>query len=107
MVISKGSRFPIAFGDAVPRGVVLMGDVMPGTEYHRRGDGVTGRPVRQMATLEGLPADWRVAGTGEFEYQWSGVAASGFAAAGAAGGACWWWARAGLPVASRPSAPPR
>jgi len=38
MAMSKGSLFLTAFGDAVPRDVVLIGDAAPAVEYQRRAE---------------------------------------------------------------------
>jgi len=57
MAISEGNRFSTAFDDAVPRGVVLIGDAAPDTEYHRRadpGDRSAGRDRRPVGALGGL-----------------------------------------------------
>jgi len=88
MAFSKGNRFPTAF-DAVPREVVLRGEVAPDTEYHRRVDRVTGRPVRRPVTMERRAAESKVAGTGAVTRQWCRLWASGCAAAGAVDGAGW------------------
>ena len=140
MAIARGHRFEIGFGEAFPRGLVLVGDVAPDTEYQTREDKASGRPVRQridevtgkrqwkatvtdpdepngkrasfeitfladvrpvpstpevlpgmrQIELEGLTAEPRVAGNGEFKYQSYAYRATGFAAvansAGTGGG---------------------
>jgi hypothetical protein len=119
MAIPRGYRFNIAFDNAFPQGLVLIGDVAPDNEYQTREDKAASRPVRQKidqvtgqrqwkATvtdpaeptakrasfevrliadvqpvptttevlpgmrpieLDGLTAEPRVAGNGEFKYQ--------------------------------------
>jgi hypothetical protein len=130
MAISRGHRFPVAFGDAFPQGLVLMGEVAPDNEYQSREDRAAGRPVRQRVDevtgkrqwkatvtdpdesnakrasfevtlladvmpvpttaevlpgvrpveLDGLTAEPRVAGNGEFKYQSFAFRATGFRA---------------------------
>jgi hypothetical protein len=132
MAISRGYRFPIDFGEAFPRGLVLMGEVTPDTEYQTREDRAAGRPVRQKVDeltgkrqwkatvtdpdepnakrasfqvtfladvqpvpttaevlpgmrpveLEGLTAEPRLAGNGEFRYLSFTFRATGIKAAG-------------------------
>ncbi|TQM83194.1 hypothetical protein FHX81_5612 [Saccharothrix saharensis] len=136
MAISKGYRFPVAFDDAFPQGLVMVGEVMPDTEYQTRDERAAGRPVRQRVDeatgkrqwkvtvtdphepnakrksfeitlladvqpvpttgevlpgmrpveLEGLTAEPRVAGNGEFKYQSFLFRATGFRAVGKAAG---------------------
>ena len=136
MAIARGHRFEIEFGEAFPRGLVLVGDVAPDTEYQTREDKASGRPVRQridevtgkrqwkgtvtdpdepngkrasfeitlladvqpvpttaealpgmrQIELEGLTAEPRVAGNGEFKYQSYAYRATGFAAAASSTG---------------------
>jgi len=136
MAISKGYRFPIAFDDAFPHGLVMVGEVMPDTEYQTREEKAAGRPVRQRVDevtgkrqwkvsvtdphepnakrksfevtlladvqpvpttaevlpgmrpveLDGLTAEPRVAGNGEFKYQSFLFRATGFGAAGKSAG---------------------
>lgn len=131
MAIARGHRFEITFDEAFPRGLVLVGDISPDTEYQTREDKASGRPVRQrideatgkrqwkgtvtdpdepngkrasfeitfladvmpvptspevlpgmrQIELEGLTAEPRVAGNGEFKYQSYAFRATGFAAA--------------------------
>jgi hypothetical protein len=135
MAIPKGHRFDIAFDNAFPNGLVMVGSIAPDTEYQTREDKASGRPVRQRidettgkrqwkATvtdpdepngkrasfeitfladvqpvpttaevlpgvrpieLDGLTAEPRVAGSGEFKYQSYVYRANGFKAAGTAG----------------------
>jgi hypothetical protein len=135
MAIYKGHRFGIAFDDAFPQGLVMVGDVAPDNEYQSREDRAAGRPVRQRideATgkrqwkvavtdpgeekakrasfeitfladvqpvpttnevlpgmrpieLDGLTAEPRVGGQGEFKYQTYVFRATGFKAAAASG----------------------
>ncbi|MGH4010746.1 MAG: hypothetical protein ACRDTH_21740 [Pseudonocardiaceae bacterium] len=130
MAIPRGHRFDIAFDNAFPQGLVLIGDVAPDNEYQTREDKAAGRPVRQKidqitgqrqwkATvtdpneptakrasfeitliadvqpvptttevlpgmrpieLDGLTAEPRVAGNGEFKYQSYLYRATGFTA---------------------------
>ncbi|MFE2753491.1 hypothetical protein ACFXGA_15995 [Actinosynnema sp. NPDC059335] len=130
MAISKGYRFPVSFDDAFPQGLVMVGEVMPDTEYQTRDERAVGRPVRQRVDeatgkrqwkvtvtdphepnakrksfeitlladvqpvptsgevlpgmrpveLEGLTAEPRVAGNGEFKYQSFVFRATGFRA---------------------------
>ncbi len=47
MAIPRGYRFGIAFDNAFPQGLVLIGDVAPDNEYQTREDKAAGRPVRQ------------------------------------------------------------
>lgn len=47
MAIPRGRRFDIAFDNAFPQGLVLIGDVTPDNEYQTREDKAAGRPVRQ------------------------------------------------------------
>jgi hypothetical protein len=47
MAIPRGYRFDIAFDNAFPQGLVLIGDVAPDNEYQTREDKAAGRPVRQ------------------------------------------------------------
>ncbi|MFC4856764.1 hypothetical protein [Actinophytocola glycyrrhizae] len=136
MAISKGYRFPIEFSEAFPRGLVMVGEVQPDTEFQSQDDRARNRPVRQRideATglrqwkvsvtdpdeakakrasfevtmlaevqpvpttmealpgvrpieLDGLTAEPRVAGNGEFKYLSYVFRATGFREAGAAGG---------------------
>jgi hypothetical protein len=136
MAISKGYRFPVSFDDAFPQGLVMVGEVMPDTEYQTRDERAAGRPVRQRVDeatgkrqwkvtvtdphepnakrksfeitlladvqpvpttgevlpgmrpveLEGLTAEPRIAGNGEFKYQSFLFRATGFRAAGKAAG---------------------
>lgn len=136
MAIPRGYRFDIAFDDAFPQGLVLIGDVAPDNEYQTREDKAAGRPVRQKldqvtgmrqwkATvtdpdepnakrtsfeitliaevqpvptttevlpgmrpiqLDGLTAEPRVAGNGEFKYQSYLYRATGFTATTSAAG---------------------
>ncbi|MCE7006735.1 hypothetical protein LWC34_28485 [Kibdelosporangium philippinense] len=136
MAIAKGYRFEIPFDLAFPKGLVLVGDVVPDTEYQSQQDRASGRPVRQRnddvtglrqwkATvtdpdqpnakrasfeivftadhqpvptttevlpgmrpieLEGLTAEPKVAGNGEFKYLSYTFRATGFKAAAASGG---------------------
>ncbi|TDP96222.1 hypothetical protein [Labedaea rhizosphaerae] len=94
MAISKGHRFPIDFAEAFPQGLVLVGEVAPDTEYQSREDRAAGRPVSttqealpgmRAVELDGLTAEPRVAGNGEFKYQSYLFRASGFRAASAGG----------------------
>ncbi|PSL56799.1 hypothetical protein B0I31_103556 [Saccharothrix carnea] len=136
MAISKGYRFPVSFDDAFPQGLVMVGEVMPDTEYQTRDERAAGRPVRQRVDeatgkrqwkvtvtdphepnakrksfeitlladvqpvpttgevlpgmrpveLDGLTAEPRIAGNGEFKYQSFLFRATGFRAAGKAAG---------------------
>src|SRR6476646_6145843 len=136
MAIPRGYRFGIAFDNAFPQGLVLIGDVAPDNEYQTREEKAAGRPVRQKidqitgqrqwkATvtdpdeptakrasfeitliaevqpvptttevlpgmrpiqLDGLTAEPRVAGHGEFKYQSSVYRATGFTATSSAAG---------------------
>jgi hypothetical protein len=136
MAIPRGYRFGIAFDNAFPQGLVLIGDVAPDNEYQTREDKAAGRPVRQKldevtgqrqwkATvtdpdeptakrasfeitliadvqpvptttevlpgmrpieLDGLTAEPRVAGNGEFKYQSYLYRATGFTATTRAAG---------------------
>lgn len=135
MAIPRGHRFGIEFDAAFPRGLVLIGEVSPDTEYQSREDKAAGRPVRQKVDeltgkrqwkatvtdpdevnakrasfeitlvaevqpvpattevlpgmrpieLDGLTAEPRVAGNGEYKYQSYSFRATGFKAAGSAG----------------------
>lgn len=136
MAISRGHRFPIEFSEAFPRGLVMVGEVQPDTEFQSREDRARNRPVRQhtdevtglrqwkvMVTdpdeekakrasfevtllaevqpvpttsevipgmrpieLEGLTAEPRVAGNGEFKYLSYVFRATGFRAVGSGSG---------------------
>lgn len=136
MAINKGFRFPVSFDDAFPQGLVMVGEVMPDTEYQTRDERAAGRPVRQRmdeatgmrqwkvtvtdphepnakrksfevtlladvqpvptsgevlpgmrpVELEGLTAEPRVAGNGEFKYQSFLFRATGFRAVGRSAG---------------------
>jgi hypothetical protein len=136
MAIPRGYRFSIAFDNAFPQGLVLIGDVAPDNEYQTREDKAASRPVRQKldeatgqrqwkATvtdpgeptakrasfeitliadvqpvptttevlpgmrpieLDGLTAEPRVAGNGEFKYQSYAYRATGFTATSRAAG---------------------
>jgi hypothetical protein len=136
VAIPRGHRFEIEFDTAFPRGLVLMGEVSPDTEYQTREDKAAGRPVRQKIdqltgkrqwkatvtdpdepnakrasfeitfdadvqpapttsevlpgmrpiTLEGLTAEPKVAGNGEYKYQSYVYRATGFRAAPSVGG---------------------
>jgi hypothetical protein len=136
MAIPRGYRFGIAFDNAFPQGLVLIGDVAPDNEYQTREEKAAGRPVRQKldevtgtrqwkATvtdpgepaakrasfeitliadvqpvptttealpgmrpieLDGLTAEPRVAGNGEFKYQSYIYRATGFTATATAAG---------------------
>jgi len=136
MAINKGFRFPVSFDDAFPQGLVMVGEVMPDTEYQTRDERAAGRPVRQRmdettgkrqwkvtvtdphepnakrksfeitlladvqpvpttgevlpgmrpVELEGLTAEPRIAGNGEFKYQSFLFRATGFREAGRSGG---------------------
>lgn len=136
MAISKGYRFPVSFDDAFPQGLVMVGEVMPDTEYQTRDERAAGRPVRQRVDeatgkrqwkvtvtdphepnakrksfeitlladvqpvpttgevlpgmrpveLEGLTAEPRIAGNGEFKYQSFLFRATGFRAVGRSAG---------------------
>lgn len=137
MAIARGHRFEIEFGAAFPRGLVLVGEIAPDTEYQSREDKASGRPVRQridevtgkrqwkgtvtdpdepngkrasfeitfladvqpvppgqevlpgmrQIELEGLTAEPRVAGNGEFKYQSYLFRSTGFRQAGSGTGA--------------------
>jgi translation initiation factor 2 beta subunit (eIF-2beta)/eIF-5 len=137
MAISKGYRFTIAFDEAFPLGLVMVGEVAPDNEYQSREDKASGRPTRQRVDevtgkrqwkatvtdpsetnskrasydvtfladvqpvpttaevlpgmrpveLEGLTAEPKVAGNGEFKYQSYLFRATGFKAAASGGGA--------------------
>jgi hypothetical protein len=132
MAIAKGFRFEIAFDQAFPQGLVMIGEVTADTEYQSREDRTAGRPTRQRVDevtgkrqwkatvtdpdetkakrasfeitlladvqpvpatsealpgmrpieLEGLTAEPKVAGQGEFKYQSYVFRATGFKAAG-------------------------
>ncbi|TCO59448.1 hypothetical protein [Actinocrispum wychmicini] len=136
MAIPKGHRFPVSFDEAFPKGLVLVGEVLPDNEYQSREDRASGRPVRQKSDeltgkrqwkinvtdpdegnakrasftitlvgdvqpvpttsevlpgmrpieLEGVTAEPRLAGNGEFKYQSYAFRATGFKAAGAGAG---------------------
>jgi hypothetical protein len=47
MAIPGSHRFDIAFDNAFPHGLVLIGDVTPDNESQTREDKAAGRPVRQ------------------------------------------------------------
>ncbi|WP_439377386.1 hypothetical protein [Amycolatopsis lexingtonensis] len=131
MAIEKGHRFAVAFDEAFPQGLVMVGEVSPDNEFQSREDKAAGRPVRQrmdestgkrqwkfLATdlgetrakrasfevtfladvqpvpstpevmpgmrpveLEGLTAEPKVAGQGEYKYQSYVFRATGFKAA--------------------------
>jgi hypothetical protein len=137
MAIPRGYRFPIAFADAFPQGLVLMGDLTADNEYQSREDRAAGRPVRQKidtqtgkrqwkgtvtdpaepnakrasfevmfladvrpvptttevlpgmrpVELDGLTAEPKVAGNGEFKYQSYVFRATGFKLASTSAGA--------------------
>ena len=136
MAISRGYRFPIEFSEAFPRGLVMVGEVQPDTEFQSREDRSRNRPVRQRVDeatglrqwkvnvtdpdedkakrasfevtllaevqpvptasealpgvrpieLDGLTAEPRVAGNGEFKYLSYTFRATGFRAVGSGGG---------------------
>jgi hypothetical protein len=136
MAISRGYRFPIDFSEAFPRGLVMVGEVQPDTEFQSQDDRARNRPVRQRTDeatglrqwkvsvtdpdetkakrasfevtllaevqpvpttvealpgvrpieLDGLTAEPRVAGNGEFKYLSYVFRATGFRAVGSAGG---------------------
>lgn len=136
MAISRGYRFPIEFSEAFPRGLVMVGEVQPDTEFQSREDRSRNRPVRQRVDeatglrqwkvnvtdpdedkakrasfevtllaevqpvptasealpgvrpieLDGLTAEPRVAGNGEFKYLSYVFRATGFRAVAAGGG---------------------
>lgn len=136
MAITKGFRFEIAFEQAFPQGLVMVGEVTADTEYQSREDRTAGRPTRQRVDevtgkrqwkatvtdpdetkakrasfeitlladvqpvpstsealpgmrpieLEGLTAEPKVAGQGEFKYQSYTFRATGFKAAGSGSG---------------------
>lgn len=136
MAISRGYRFPIEFSEAFPRGLVMVGEVQPDTEFQSQDDRARNRPVRQRTDeatglrqwkvsvtdpdeskakrasfevtllaevqpvpttvealpgvrpieLDGLTAEPRVAGNGEFKYLSYVFRATGFREAGSAGG---------------------
>lgn len=105
MAISRGHCFPIEFADAFPQGLVLMGEVTPGNEYQSRERNAKRasfevtfladvQPVPTTAEvlpgvrpieLDGVTAEPRVAGNGEFKFQSFVFRATGFNATGAAG----------------------
>lgn len=130
MAIPRGFRFPIAFGEAFPQGLVLASQVGPDLEYQSRAERAADRSARQKVDevtgkqqwkavvtdpdesngkrasfeiilladvqpvpptpevlpgmrpveLEGLTAEPRVAGNGEFKYQSYVFRATGFRA---------------------------
>ncbi len=136
MAIPRGHRFGIAFDNAFPQGLVLIGDVAPDNEYQTREEKAAGRPVRQKLdevtgqrqwkatvtdpgepaakrasfeitliadvalvptttevlpgmrpiALDGLTAEPRVAGNGEFKYQSYVYRATGFTATSSTAG---------------------
>ncbi|RSD11529.1 hypothetical protein [Amycolatopsis eburnea] len=132
MAITKGFGVEIAFDQACPQGLVMIGEVTADTEYQSREDRTAGRPARQRVDevtgkrrwkatgtapdetkakrasfeiallacvqlvpatsealpgmrpieLEGLTAEPKVAGKGEFKYESYVFRATGFEAAG-------------------------
>ena len=60
MAISKGYRFPVSFDDAFPQGLVMVGEVMPDTEYQTRDERAAGRPVRQRVDEATGKRQWKV-----------------------------------------------
>jgi hypothetical protein len=134
MAIAKGYRFEIPFDVAFPKGLVLIGEVAPDTEYQSQQDRASNRPMRQRVDevtglrqwkatvtdpdqpnakrasfeivftadhqpvpttsealpgmrpieLDGLTAEPKVAGNGEFKYQSYTFRASGFKTAAGA-----------------------
>jgi len=131
MAIDKGHRFAIDFDEAFPLGLVMVGEVLPDSEFQSREDRAAGRPTRQRVDevtgkrqwkavvtdpgetrgkrasfevtfladvqpvpttsealpgmrpveLDGLTAEPRVGGQGEFKYQTYVFRATGFKAA--------------------------
>lgn len=60
MAISRGYRFPIEFSEAFPRGLVMVGEIQPDTEFQSREDRARNRPVRQHTDeVTGL-RQWKV-----------------------------------------------
>lgn len=136
MAISRGYRFPIEFSEAFPRGLVMVGEVQPDTEFQSQDDRARNHPVRprtdeatglrqwkvsvtdpdeakakrasfevmllaevqpvpttvealpgvRPVELDGLTAEPRVAGNGEFKYLSYVFRATGFREAGSVGG---------------------
>lgn len=59
MAIAKGQRFPIEFGVAFPRGLVLVGDIEPDNEYQSQEDRQRGREVRQRIDVQTGKRIWK------------------------------------------------
>lgn len=47
MALIKGHRFPVEFGEAFPRGLVMVGEIEPDLEYMSPEDRARGREQRQ------------------------------------------------------------
>lgn len=59
MALQRGHRFPVEFGEAFPRGLVLIGEIEPDLEYQSQEDRARGREARQlMDEVTGL-RQWR------------------------------------------------
>ncbi|APU12434.1 MULTISPECIES: hypothetical protein [Actinoalloteichus] len=63
MAIPKGHRFPIDFDEAFPQGLVMVGEIVPDTEYQSREDKASGRPVRQRTDEVSGARQWRLSVT--------------------------------------------
>ncbi|TDE08206.1 hypothetical protein [Jiangella asiatica] len=47
MALMKGHRFPVEFGEAFPRGLVMVGEIEPDLEYQSQEDRARGKEQRQ------------------------------------------------------------
>ncbi|MBB5785590.1 hypothetical protein [Jiangella mangrovi] len=47
MALIKGHRFPVEFGEAFPRGLVMVGEIEPDLEYQSQEDRARGKEQRQ------------------------------------------------------------
>jgi hypothetical protein len=62
MAITKGHRFTIAFDEAFPLGLVMIGEVAPDNEYQSREDEASGRPTRQRVDEVTGKRQWKATG---------------------------------------------
>jgi hypothetical protein len=97
MAIPRGHRFTIESDRAFPQGLVLIGEVVPDNECQTREIIFVAEvqpvptttevlPGMRPSELDGLTAEPRVAGNGEFKYQSHLYRATGFTATTSASG---------------------
>lgn len=63
MAIQKGERFKIEFGQAFPKGLVLVGEVQPATEFQSQEDRSRGRAPNQRVDERTGKRMWKAVAT--------------------------------------------